>query len=65
MATREQLLADLAEEGRKEFVLPYEHPVQSFTYTLVQEKATQLFYQRFRETVSEPFLKELLGRLRP
>ncbi|WP_329620741.1 acyl-ACP desaturase [Streptomyces sp. NBC_01255] len=63
MATREQLLADLAEEGRKEFVLPYEHPVQSFTYTLVQEKATQLFYQRFRETVSEPFLKELLGRL--
>ncbi|MEE1753793.1 acyl-ACP desaturase [Streptomyces sp. SP18CS02] len=63
MATREQLLRDLAEEGRKEFVLPYEHPVQSFTYTLVQEKATQLFYQRFRETVSEPFLKDLLGRL--
>ncbi|MFF1871469.1 acyl-ACP desaturase [Kitasatospora herbaricolor] len=63
MATREQILADLAVEGRKKFVLPYEHPVQSFTYTLVQEKATQLFYQRFRETVSEPFLKELLGRL--
>lgn len=63
MATREGLLTALAEEGRKKFVLPYEHPVQSFTYTLVQEKATQLFYQRFRETVSEPFLKDLLGRL--
>ncbi|MDH6623214.1 acyl-[acyl-carrier-protein] desaturase [Streptomyces sp. LBL] len=63
MATREGLLATLAEEGRKKFVLPYEHPVQSFTYTLIQEKATQLFYQRFRETVSEPFLKDLLGRL--
>ncbi|MFB7867944.1 acyl-ACP desaturase [Streptomyces sp. NPDC056069] len=63
MATREGILQSLAEEGRKKFELPYEHPVQSFTYTLVQEKATQLFYQRFRETVSEPFLKELLGRL--
>ncbi|MFE5302093.1 acyl-ACP desaturase [Streptomyces sp. NPDC056632] len=63
MATREGILRSLAEEGRKKFELPYEHPVQSFTYTLVQEKATQLFYQRFRETVSEPFLKELLGRL--
>nr|SCO70326.1 Thioesterase [Streptomyces argillaceus] len=63
MATREELLTDLAEEGRKTFTLPYQHPVQSFTYTLIQEKATQLFYQRFRETVSEPFLKDLLGRL--
>ncbi|QMU73981.1 acyl-ACP desaturase [Streptacidiphilus sp. P02-A3a] len=63
MSTREQLLADLAEEGRKAFTLPYEHPVQSFAYTLVQEKATQLFYQRFRETVADPLLRDLLGRL--
>lgn len=63
MATHEELWRQLAEEGRKEFTLPYDHPVQSFTYTLVQEKATQLFYQRFREQVTEPFLKELLGRL--
>ncbi len=63
MATREQLLADLAVEGRKVFALPYEHPVQSFAYTLVQEKATQLFYQRFRETVADPLLRDLLGRL--
>ncbi|MFH9005884.1 acyl-ACP desaturase [Streptomyces afghaniensis] len=63
MATREELWRELAEEGRKEFALPYAHPLQSFTYTLVQEKATQLFYQRFRETVTEPFLRGLLGRL--
>lgn len=63
LATREQLLAELAAEGRKVFTIPYEHPVQSFTYTLVQEKATQLFYQRLRDVVSEPLLKELLTLL--
>lgn len=57
------LLTELAEEGRKRFSLPYEHPVQAFTYTLVQEKATQLFYQRFRNVVTEPLLRDLLGRL--
>lgn len=63
MASREELLLTLAEEGRKEFFIPYEHPVQMFTYTLVQEKATQLFYQRFRDYISEPVLADLLGRL--
>jgi hypothetical protein len=63
MATWDELLVTLAEEGRKEFVIPYEHPMQSFTYTLVQEKATQLFYHRFRDAVTEPVLRDLLGRL--
>jgi acyl-[acyl-carrier-protein] desaturase len=31
----ETLLTELAEEGRKQFALPYEHPVQGFTYTLI------------------------------
>lgn len=57
------LLAELAAEGAKSFVLPYEQPIQAFTYTLVQEKATQLFYQRFREVVTEPVLRDLLARL--
>jgi acyl-[acyl-carrier-protein] desaturase len=57
------LQAELAEEGRKKFILPYEQPVQAFSYALVQEKATQLFYQRFREVVTEPVLRELLSRL--
>ena len=65
MAVEADLLAELAVEGTKHFDLPYEHPLQAFTYTLVQEKATQLFYQRFREVATEPVLRrllELLGR---
>lgn len=57
------LMRDLAEEGRKQFALPYESPVQAFTYTLVQEKATQLFYQRFKTVATEPVLRDLLHRL--
>jgi acyl-[acyl-carrier-protein] desaturase len=57
------LQKELAEEGSKKFTLHYEHPVQAFSYALVQEKATQLFYQRFREVVTEPVLRDLLGRL--
>jgi hypothetical protein len=57
------LLGTLAEEGRKVWRVPHDHPMQSFTYTMVQEKATQLFYLRFRDLVQEPFLKDLLGRL--
>lgn len=53
----------LAEEGRKHFGLPHAHPVQLFTYTLVQEKATQIFYQRFAAVVKEPVLKEILNCL--
>jgi len=57
------LMRELAEEGRKKFALPYENPVQAFTYTLVQEKATQLFYQRFNAVATEPVLRDLLLRL--
>jgi acyl-[acyl-carrier-protein] desaturase len=59
----EKLALELAEEGRKQFSLPYGHPIQCFAYTLVQEKATQLFYQRFRDIVTEPVLYDMLGRL--
>lgn len=58
-----KLAVELAEEGRKQFTLPYSHPIQGFAYTLVQEKATQLFYQRFRNIVTEPVLHDLLSRL--
>jgi acyl-[acyl-carrier-protein] desaturase len=63
MTEPDALQLELAEEGRKRFLLPYESPIQAFTYTLVQEKATQLFYQRFREVVTEPVLRDLLNRL--
>ncbi|WP_328647633.1 acyl-ACP desaturase [Amycolatopsis sp. NBC_00348] len=57
------LMWELAREGSKKFALPYETPVQAFTYTLVQEKATQLFYQRFKAVATEPVLRSLLHRL--
>jgi hypothetical protein len=63
ISSPDELALELAEEGRKQFALPYGHPVQCFAYTLVQEKATQLFYQRFRNIVTEPVLHDLLSRL--
>lgn len=63
MSDPDTLIRELAEEGRKKFALPYESPVQAFTYTLVQEKATQLFYQRFKAVATEPVLRALLHRL--
>ncbi|MBL1098496.1 acyl-ACP desaturase [Streptomyces coffeae] len=63
ISSPEALMRELAEEGRKKFALPYENPVQAFTYTLVQEKATQLFYQRFKAVATEPVLRDLLHRL--
>jgi acyl-[acyl-carrier-protein] desaturase len=63
LTSRAALLADLAREGAKAFALPYDQPVQAFAYTLIQEKATQLFYQRFKDVVTEPVLRDLLHRL--
>ena len=37
-----QLRLDLAAEGRKHMTLPYLEPLEIFTYTMLQEKATQL-----------------------
>ncbi|MEV7289127.1 acyl-ACP desaturase [Streptomyces sp. NPDC093252] len=59
-ADEDDLLTELARECAKPFELPYDHPLQAFTYTLIQEKATQLFYQRFLATVREPVLRDLL-----
>ncbi|PPK64912.1 acyl-ACP desaturase [Actinokineospora auranticolor] len=63
IAEREALWAELAEEGRKEFALPLAHPVQFFAYALVQEKATQMYYQHLRDVVADPVLKAVLTRL--
>ncbi len=63
MADPDELSLKLAAEGQKRFSQPYRHPLQAFTYTLVQEKATQLFYQKFMKIADEPVLRDLLGRL--
>ena len=63
MAEPRELRLELAAEGRKHFDLPYVEPLAAFTYTMLQEKATQLFYQQFRGVVREPLLRDLLLRL--
>jgi acyl-[acyl-carrier-protein] desaturase len=63
LAKPQELRESLAVEGRKRFDLPYDHAVQLFTYPLVQEKATQIYYQHLRQVVGDPLLKEILLRL--
>ncbi|UGT61073.1 acyl-ACP desaturase [Nocardia asteroides] len=63
IAERGALRDELAIEGRKPFDLPFDHPVQFFAYALVQEKATQMYYQHLRDVVDEPVLAAVLGRL--
>ncbi|MEC3955956.1 acyl-ACP desaturase [Nocardia sp. CDC153] len=63
IAERESLRTELAIEGQKPFDLPYEHPVQFFTYALVQEKATQMYYHQLRDVSGDPVLAAVLSRL--
>jgi hypothetical protein len=63
LASAEELRRDLAVEGQKRFCLGQLEPVQAFTYTLVQEKATQLFYRQFASVVQEPVLRRILVHL--
>jgi acyl-[acyl-carrier-protein] desaturase len=62
-AEPDDLRRELAIEGAKRFDVPYVEPVQIFTYTLLQEKATQLFYQQLGQRVREPVLRCILGHL--
>jgi acyl-[acyl-carrier-protein] desaturase len=60
MASSEELREELAAEGRKPFVMDCQEPIQVFTYTLLQEKATQIFYQHFCQATAEPVLRQIL-----
>jgi len=63
IARADTLRRELAQEGRKPFTFPPGHPAALFAYTLVQEKATQIYYQNLRAVVGDPVLADLLGRL--
>jgi acyl-[acyl-carrier-protein] desaturase len=63
MTDETALRGELTAEGRKEFSLPFDQPVQYFAYALVQEKATQIYYQRLRAVVGDPLLRDILTRL--
>ncbi len=57
---RDRLEEKLIIENRKPFSIGFSNPVQVFTYTLLQEKATQLYYQSLSRVVREPVLNRLL-----
>ena len=59
----EGLTALMAREGKKRYRVPHQDPVQLFTYTTLQEKATQLYYSCLRSAVDEPILRSVLGKL--
>jgi len=61
--TEASLFAELAREGGKKWRFPRDLPVQIFTYTVVQEKATQIYYQMLAKVVDEPVLKMILNRI--
>ncbi|WP_231656128.1 acyl-ACP desaturase, partial [Streptomyces clavuligerus] len=61
--TPDALRLSLAEAGRAHFDRPCPDLLGTFTYTMLQEKATQLFYQRFRAVTREPVLRRLLTLL--
>lgn len=58
-SVREQLIVP----GQARFELPYHHPVQFFAYALIQEKATQIYYQQLRAVANDPVLAHVLTRL--
>lgn len=63
LTSAEQLGRELATEGRKQFVTDFSDPCQIFIYSMLQEKATQLYYQQLRSAVREPVLRTLLRLL--
>ena len=60
---QEELEEELIRENIKNFDLGFSQPVQVFTYTFLQEKATQIYYQALSRAVKEPILKTLLLHL--
>ena len=59
--------ASLSAEMRRATVKPYdaphEDPMQMAVYTVIQEKATQVFYSCLRDAADEPVLKTVLDAL--
>lgn len=63
IAEADELRRRLTIEGRKPFTLAFHAPVQMFCYGLLQEKATQLYYQSLARAVEEPVLKSILTHM--
>lgn len=59
----EALVKERVKEGKKRYRAPHDDHFQLFTYTLLQEKATQIFYMSLRKHIEDPLLKEILLKL--
>lgn len=63
LADPAKLDRSLGEEICKHFTPDISSALELFVYTLLQEKATQLFYQQLRSAISEPVLRDVLSHL--
>lgn len=63
LTSAEELHRNLAREGRKQFTIEFTEPPQIFTYALLQEKATLLFYKQLHDVIQEPVLRHILRLL--
>jgi acyl-[acyl-carrier-protein] desaturase len=64
VATAEELRRQLIVEGVKPFTLEQStHVAGIVAYTVIQEKATQIFYRRFEKQLQEPLLGQILTQL--
>lgn len=60
----EQAVTDLmVREGKKPYSAPHDDPTQLFTYTSIQEKATQMYYTCLMRSIDEPILQSVLRHL--
>jgi rubrerythrin len=64
IADADELRRELVREGVKPFHLEQRgHHAAIVAYTVIQEKATQIFYRRFEKAIDEPCLAAILGQL--
>lgn len=64
IADADELRALLGREGAKPFYLSQREDLAAiFAYTLIQEKATQMFYRNFSDGLDEPLLLSILAAM--
>lgn len=57
------LSAEMASASARPYKIPHDDAMQMAVYTVIQEKATQVFYSCLRDAVEEPVLKQVLDNL--
>ncbi len=58
-----ELEKEMIREGVKPYKAPHDDPFQLFTYTVLQERATQIFYQSLARSITDPLLQEILRKI--